>query len=67
MDPMKEFSRQGVTLDGTKFRLFLNEGYQVCFSYPLVHVIPGSITDEQLLESSKFRTKNRFPSKIKCR
>ena len=60
-DPLAEFTRQGVCI-GEHYRVFLNDNYQTCQSYPLLHILPATVTDAHLSQVSRFRTKGRFPS-----
>lgn len=60
-DPLAEFTRQGV-IQGEHYRVFLNDKYQTCQSYPLLHILPATVSDAHLCQVSKFRTKGRFPS-----
>ena len=67
-NPEKEFQRQGITnltYEYDQNKLFrktsLNENYQLCSTYPTYLITVGSITDNNLKESSLFRTKQRLP------
>lgn len=64
-DPMAEFRRQGIDEDeGSLFREYTgNKEYQISPTYPAVNVIPMAVTDEQMKEVGRFRSKGRFPSK----
>ena len=46
-DPIAEFTRQGVCLS-EQYRVFLNEKYQTCQSYPLIHIVPETVSDTHL-------------------
>ena len=62
-DPVIEFSRQGVTEDnnlGLRYS-YVNENFKICPTYPEFLVEPKNITDEQLKQSSSYRTKGRLP------
>ena len=61
--PVIEFSRQGVTEDnnlGLRYS-YVNENFKICPTYPEFLVEPKNITDEQLKQSSSYRTKGRLP------
>ena len=67
-NPEKEFQRQGITNLNYEYdqnKLFrktsLNENYLLCNTYPTYLITVGSITDNNLKESSLFRTKQRLP------
>ena len=62
-DPVIEFSRQGVTEDnnlGLRYSR-VNENFKICPTYPEFLIEPKNITDEQLKQSSSYRTKGRLP------
>jgi hypothetical protein len=62
-EPLEEFERQGLSIEQhSSYRLYQNHEYKTCQSYPRTHIVPKLIEDYVLYESSKFRTKNRFPS-----
>ena len=46
-DPIAEFTRQGLC-QGEQYRMFFNETYQTCPSYPLIHIIPVAVSDAHL-------------------
>ena len=67
-NPENEFQRQGITNLNYEYdqnKLFrktsLNENYLLCSTYPTYLITVGSITDNNLKESSLFRTKQRLP------
>ena len=67
-DPEKEFQRQGLSnldyeMNTTKLfrKTSLNENYLLCQTYPKYLLTVGGISDQNLKESSLFRTKNRLP------
>lgn len=41
------------------FRVWENKDYSVCTTYPRFIVVPNSITDQQVVSASEFRSKNR--------
>jgi myotubularin-related protein 6/7/8 len=43
-------------------RIFINEDYETCPTYPSINVIPEEINDQMMINATKFRTKRRFPS-----
>ena len=62
-DPIIEFSRQGVTEEnnlGLRYS-YVNKNFKICPTYPEFLVEPKNITDEQLKQSSSYRTKGRLP------
>ena len=62
-DPIIEFSRQGITEDnvlGLRY-CYVNKDFKMCATYPEFLIEPSNITDEQLKQSSKYRTKGRLP------
>lgn len=65
-DFMKEFTRQGLMLDGSgdsSWRITnLNNNFELCDSYPSKLIVPSNISDNMLKHSVKYRSKNRFPA-----
>ena len=62
-DPIREFSREGVTEDnnlGLRF-CFCNKGFKLCETYPEFLIEPSQMSDEDLKQASLYRTKNRLP------
>ena len=62
-NPIIEFSRQGVTEDndlGLRYS-YVNKDFKMCPTYPEILIEPNNITDEQLKQSSRYRTKGRLP------
>jgi myotubularin-related protein 1/2 len=62
-DPIREFSRQGVTEDnnlGLRF-CYANKNFKLCETYPEFLIEPAQMTDEDLKQASQYRTKNRLP------
>ena len=62
-DPIREFSREGVTEDnnlGLRF-CYVNKDYSLCETYPKFLIAPKKISDEDLKTASQYRTKNRLP------
>ena len=62
-DPVTEYSRMGVTPEnnlGLRYCL-ANKDYSLCATYPKIFIEPKEMTDEELKETSKYRTKNRLP------
>ena len=62
-DPIREFSREGVTEDnnlGLRF-CYANKGFKLCETYPEFLIEPAQMSDEDLIQASKYRTKNRIP------
>ena len=62
-DAKKEFERQGALSESSGWRqTTLNDDYGLCSTYPSVLLIPSKVTDEQLAEVVKFRSKQRLPA-----
>ena len=62
-DPIREFSRQGVTEDnnlGLRF-CFFNKDFKICETYPEFLIEPANMSDEDLKQASLYRAKNRLP------
>ena len=60
---IEEFKRQGINFESNKqFRLLNNKNFQLCESYPKDLIVPYDMSDDEIKESSKFRTKNRIPT-----
>ena len=62
-DPIIEFSRQGITEDndlGLRY-CYINKNFQICPTYPEFLIEPKDITDDELRQSSTYRTKGRIP------
>ena len=62
-DPIMEFSRQGVTEEnnlGLRY-CYVNKDFGICPTYPRFLIEPEEITDEELRQSSSYRTKGRLP------
>ncbi|CAB3402048.1 unnamed protein product [Caenorhabditis bovis] len=58
----KDYDRLGMNED---FRISaVNEGFQVCESYPERIIVPSSMTDEEIKEASSYRGLNRFPAVV---
>lgn len=55
-----EFSR--LQVQSPNWRLSrINEGYQICSTYPELAIVPAAVDDEIIKESAKFRQGSRFP------
>ena len=62
-DPVMEFSRQGVTEEndlGLRY-CYVNKDFSMCPSYPKFLIEPECMSDEELRQSSSYRTKGRLP------
>ena len=62
-NPIIEFSRQGVTEDndlGLKY-CYINQNFAICPTYPEFLIEPKDISDEELIQTSKYRSKGRLP------
>ncbi|KAL6048280.1 protein-tyrosine phosphatase [Balamuthia mandrillaris] len=61
-NPLNEFGRQGVLNPCSQWRIsYANADYSLCNTYPKFMVIPKEMTDEELIEVGKFRSKARIP------
>jgi hypothetical protein len=61
----KEFIRQKVDFssDKSRYRISkINEKFKVCSTYPKSFIVPRFFSDEEIVDCSNFRTKNRLPS-----
>ena len=62
-DAKKEFARQGALSESSGWRATsMNEEYVLCATYPSVVMVPNSVSDAQLEEVVKFRSKQRLPA-----
>ena len=62
-DPIREFSREGVTEEnnlGLRF-CYANKNFKLCETYPEFLIEPAKMSDEELKQASQYRTKNRLP------
>ena len=62
-DPIREFSREGVTEDnnlGLRF-CYVNTKFKLCETYPEFLIEPAQLSDEELKQASLYRTKHRLP------
>lgn len=59
-DPMKEYDRQGLPNDNWRITR-INDDYKLCDTYPRRLAVPAGITDDQLMEVAKFRSRGRLP------
>ena len=62
-DPIREFTRQGVSEDnnlGLRF-CYVNKDFSLCESYPEFLIAPKNIVDSQLKAAAQYRTKGRLP------
>ena len=60
-DPEKEYKYQELDFEN-EFRILDNSKYNFCSTYPKQIIIPISITDDDIIKGSQFRTKERFPA-----
>ena len=60
----KEYERMGLNLNDKtcKFRYYSNKNYKTCATYPELLVVAREVKDEDIINSSNFRTKQRFPA-----
>mmetsp|Transcript_16558 Transcript_16558/g.27628 ORF Transcript_16558/g.27628 Transcript_16558/m.27628 type:complete len:862 (-) Transcript_16558:297-2882(-) len=59
-DTHSEFERQGVLQSGM-WRLW-SDHYSICPTYPSSYVLPAVMSNTDILEASKFRSKGRLPA-----
>jgi myotubularin-related protein 1/2 len=60
---IQEFKRQNIDFSTSKqFRLFDNDNFKFCESYPKKFIVPFDMTDEEIQKVGEFRTKNRIPA-----
>ena len=58
-----EIKRMGIDLENNEqFRIYSNEKYQLCRTYPSLLIVPKMMTNHQVEGCSKFRTKSRLPA-----
>lgn len=62
----KEIERQKFDLkSGKAWRItYVNEDFSLCPTYPRNHIVPASITDDEIKSSAGFRSLKRFPSVV---
>ena len=62
-DPVREFSRMGVTEDNNLGLRFcnVNKDFSLCETYPEFLIAPKNIVDSQLKAAAQYRTKSRLP------
>ncbi|OQR99762.1 myotubularin [Thraustotheca clavata] len=60
-NPLTEYTRMGATAHPAWRESTINADYELCPTYPSVLFVPDSISDDILLEASKFRSKKRLP------
>ena len=59
----KEFKRQDIDFSTeTKFKILNNSDFKFCETYPKKLIVPNGMSDEDLVKSADFRTKNRIPT-----
>ncbi|XP_022096310.1 myotubularin-related protein 3-like isoform X2 [Acanthaster planci] len=58
-----EVRRQGFDMKEA-WRVFENKDYKYSSSYPVQHIVPAWVTDEDLKAVSSFRASRRFPSVV---
>ncbi|CAI5744385.1 unnamed protein product [Peronospora destructor] len=61
-DPDIEFTRQGAMSHPRWRKCMLNEGYQLCPTYPSFLMVPEGLSDEIIKGAAGFRSKSRFPA-----
>ena len=62
-DPIIEFSRQGVTEDndlGLRY-CYINKNFEICETYPEFLIEPKEISDEDIKQIARYRSKGRIP------
>ena len=59
----KEFKRQEIDFSTEKkFKILNNSDFKFCETYPKKLIVPYDMSDEDLVQSAQFRTKNRIPT-----
>jgi len=59
-DPNKEYKRLGLPTEGWRTTL-VNQGYQLCDTYPELLAVPTSCSDEDVSKVASFRSRSRIP------
>ena len=59
-EPVAELKRQGLPTESWRITK-INEGYEICDSYPAVWAVPAAATDEDLRSVAQFRSRGRLP------
>jgi len=59
-DPISELRRQGVPNESWSLSR-VNEKYAICDTYPRILAIPSAVTESDLHEVAKFRSRQRIP------
>eukprot|EP00742_Colponemidia_sp_Colp-10_P009268 GILJ01010095.1.p1 GENE.GILJ01010095.1~~GILJ01010095.1.p1 ORF type:complete len:1405 (-),score=241.75 GILJ01010095.1:247-4461(-) len=60
-DMIEEFTRQGVVGHYRWKATDLNKKYKLCSTYPNRFFIPAGLTDEEIIQISRFRSRGRMP------
>lgn len=60
---MCEVKRMGFDIDAWRIT-DINSKFELCPTYPKLHVVPAIITDKEMEAVAKFRTSRRFPSVV---
>ncbi|GAB1609551.1 myotubularin-related protein 3-like isoform X2, partial [Argonauta hians] len=60
----RELKRMNFDLKSAWRITYINEDYEICPSYPEVHIVPAIITDEELRSVADFRSMRRIPSVV---
>jgi hypothetical protein len=64
--PAKEFTRQGLLgSSNTKWRLW-QDNYELSPTYPSAFILPAVLTDVEVRDAAKFRSKARMPALTWC-
>lgn len=61
---LSDYHRLRIPSDATWNISFLNDGHELCSTYPDVLVFPASLSTEEVREASLTRSKNRLPSLV---
>lgn len=59
-DATSEYRRQGLPNEAWRVTK-INDKYELCDTYPKILAVPASVTDSELREVAKFRSRNRLP------
>ncbi|KAJ6044343.1 uncharacterized protein N7446_002538 [Penicillium canescens] len=62
-DPRKEWARQGILNEGSRWRLSeINANYEFSPTYPAIIPVPSSISDNTLNYAGRYRSRARIPA-----
>lgn len=61
---VKDIKRMGFNTTKIWRTTEINSKFEVCKTYPKFHIVPSSITDDDIKEVAQFRSMRRFPSVV---